>query len=126
MSNSWREANRQQWWALGVWVLISTLALGYMIVRIEHVANEADRQITAIEANRGGVAEQTLRGCQRGNELRRAIRLFDAEFSRECPLCRAAVIDIDPDAATIDDCRETTERISGVDPGPVSDFVEGP
>ena len=35
----------------------------------------------------------------------------------------AALIDIDRDALFIDNCRQTAISITGVDPGPVSNFV---
>lgn len=121
-----RQAIRRQWWALLAFVLVTAIASAVIGWGLYEQQQDHEEQIAEILENEQATVQQTLRGCQRGNELRRAIRQVQSEFARECPLCRAAQLDIDADAIVIDDCRATVESITGVvlPPG-TSNFVGG-
>jgi hypothetical protein len=106
-------------------MLIVVFALSAWEVRqLNDIRVQAKEDVAALDEARQNQADSTLVGCQRGNELRRAVAQLEAEFERDCPLCRVALIDVDPDAVVIDDCRKTTIQITGIDPGEVSNFID--
>lgn len=106
----------------GVVLLVAVLVAGAYNVR--NLQSDTRNQLESIEDAKSDLAQQTLTGCQRGNEIRRAIARIEREFARDCPLCRKALLNIDGDATTVDDCGKTVTVITGVTlPEPVLDFV---
>lgn len=80
----------------------------------------------AADAQRGleDQVEQTVLGCQRGNELRRALHQIASEQARRTTNVDGATrLALDPDAFRIESCQATAIRITGQDPGPISNFV---
>lgn len=120
-----RKANRRQWHYLLAFSAIVVVALAAITYSLWQDQQRQQDNIAEIVENEKAAVENTLLGCQRGNELRRAVRQLQAEFTRDCPLCRVARLDIDPDATVIDDCRATVEVITGIElPPDTSSFVE--
>ena len=69
----------------------------------------------------------TLNGCQKGNELRRAVdEIARIQTNRTALVPRTEPPVIDEDAISITPCRAVVIQATGVDPGPVSDFVGEP
>jgi protein-S-isoprenylcysteine O-methyltransferase Ste14 len=100
-------------------MLAVTLALvGMMFARIEANVDDVERVI-------GATVAQTVLTCERGNELRRAVRAIANEQARDRRASGRGfyVPQLDPDALVIQSCRETAIRVTGIDPGPVGDFV---
>lgn len=89
---------------------VSLLASGALFARVQASVDDIERAAAATVA-------QSLTGCQRGNELRRAVRVITGHI----PGARARV---DADALTPTDCRYVVLGTTGVDPGPVNDYVE--
>lgn len=122
-----RRQIRQQWFAVGVVVLLQFVAIAGLSAAIIRDHQRIDDQIVLLERNRAGTLSQTVQGCQRGNELRRAVlTIRENQAARTGAFGNGGVSNqaIDPDAVALFDCRQTTIRVTGQDPGPVSDFVE--
>lgn len=72
----------------------------------------------------GATIAQTLSGCQKGNELRRAVLSIATEQASRSGATEGQKLDLDLDAFTITPCRQVVITITGRDPGHVSNFKD--
>lgn len=122
-----RAAIRRQWHYLIIFSLIVAVTIGVISGLIFHEHRDNQNQIERIEQNRRSSAETTLRGCQRGNELRRAVAQIKSDQTARTGEFSSEVqnTEIDPDAVLIDNCREAVKKVTGVMlPEGTSNFVD--
>ena len=101
-----------------MFIIMGLVAIVVLIILIESI----DRHRTEKREAREEVAG-IITACQSFNENRRVHRQFAAELARECPLCRTSLLEIDPDALRIVNCREIVQTLGEDDPGPTSNFA---
>lgn len=113
-------------WTGGIAALVLVLsAIGAW--QLSNQQADLEHQLELVEMNAATNAGVTLNGCQRGNELRRAVAMIAAEqASRTRNVKEANRPGIDPDATSITPCRRVVTIVTGRDPGPVPNFVEAP
>lgn len=115
----------QLMWTAGIAAVVLVL-LGIGAWQVRGQQQELGHQLARIETNTATDVGLTLNGCQKGNELRRAVARIAAEqAARTASIDSAKRPPIDRDALTITPCRRVVEVITGSDPGPVSNFVDG-
>jgi hypothetical protein len=112
-----RMSRRAMAWTAGM-LAVNLALVGVMFARVEAQVDDVERVI-------GATVAQTVLTCERGNELRRAVRAIATEQARDRRASGKGfhVPQLDPDALVIQSCRETAIRVTGIDPGPVEDFV---
>ena len=112
--SEWRQKNATRG---DIFVALVFVGLVFAALLAGALLFEQGQRDTGDERVGRAAALQTLRGGQRGNELRRALVSIEDEFARDCTLCRKALLNLDPDAKVEDNCRSTVITITGIDLG---------
>lgn len=101
-----------------------TIINGLIYQQVRNQQGQTNDAVFAVEEAFERQFRQTLLGCQRGNELRRAVGQIAAEQASRTRKTGGDRPILDPEAFRIASCRATVIAINGIDPGPVGNFVE--
>lgn len=119
---------RNVWKVMMVVVIAQAIAIFIISFVLANAITSINDTVQDVGTAQTATVAQTLQGCQRGNELRRAVRIIAEIQKRRAELQPDPPIPppvIDNDAFVINNCRATVIRVTGFDPGGVSNFVGG-
>lgn len=120
-----RRSVREVWFVVAVVLILQSLALFGVSALIYRDHARIDDNVTALAQARQQRVGVVLSGCQRGNELRRAVRQIaqTQAFRINTGPRGGKPPALDPDAFATTPCREVVIEQTGVDPGPVANYV---
>ena len=115
---------REVWFVVAVVLILQSVALFGVSALIYRDHTRIDDNVGELAQARRERVGVVLSGCQKGNELRRAVRRITVEQVSRTPAVEGATRpEIDPDAFSTTPCREVVIEQTGVDPGPVANYV---